>query len=201
MELREILNQHLLESSEILKIFSTNEEYLNSVTEAAEIIISSLQSGNKIITAGNGGSMCDAMHFASELSGRYRDDRDPIPAISISDPSHITCVGNDYGYDQIFSRYLTAHCNRGDIFFGITTSGNSQNIINACLSAKERNMRIVVLTSDRIGTLQTDYRDLVDVSIKTPSSKYADRIQELHIKIIHSIVDMVEKKLFKIKQN
>jgi D-sedoheptulose 7-phosphate isomerase len=201
MELREILNQHLLESSEILKIFSTNEEYLNSVTEAAEIIISSLQSGNKIITAGNGGSMCDAMHFASELSGRYRDDRDPIPAISISDPSHITCVGNDYGYDQIFSRYLTAHGNRGDIFFGITTSGNSQNIINACLSAKERNMRIVVLTSDRIGTLQTDYRDLVDVSIKTPSSKYADRIQELHIKIIHSIVDMVEKKLFKIKQN
>jgi D-sedoheptulose 7-phosphate isomerase len=201
MELREILNQHLLESSEILKIFSTNEEYLNSVTEAAEIIISSLQSGNKIITAGNGGSMCDAMHFASELSGRYRDDRDPIPAISISDPSHITCVGNDYGYDQIFSRYLTAHGNRGDIFFGITTSGNSQNIINACLSAKERNMRIVVLTSDRIGTLQTDYRDLVDVSIKTPSSKYVDRIQELHIKIIHSIVDMVEKKLFKIKQN
>jgi D-sedoheptulose 7-phosphate isomerase len=201
MELREILNQHLLESSEILRIFSTNEEYLNSVTEAAEIIISSLQSGNKIITAGNGGSMCDAMHFASELSGRYRDDRDPIPAISISDPSHITCVGNDYGYDQIFSRYLMAHGNTGDIFFGITTSGNSQNIINACLSAKERNMRVVVLTSDRIGTLQTDYRDLVDVSIKTPSSKYADRIQELHIKIIHSIVDMVEKKLFKIKQN
>lgn len=201
MELKEILNRHLLEASEILNAFSTNEEYLNSVTEAAEIIITALQSNNKIITAGNGGSMCDAMHFASELSGKYRDDRSPLPAIAISDPSYITCSGNDYGYQHIFSRYITAHGNPDDVFFGITTSGDSQNIIRACEEANNKGMKVVILSSDRMGTLQTDYKDFVDVLIKTPRSHYADRIQELHIKIIHSIVDMVEKKLFEIKQN
>ena len=195
MELKEILNQHLQEASNILRDFSTNTDYLNSVVEAAEIIITSLESGNKIISAGNGGSMCDAMHFAEELSGRYRNDRKGLAAVSISDPSHITCVGNDYGFNYIFSRYIQALGNPGDVFFGITTSGNSENIIRACMEAKNKDLMVVVLTSDCEGDLQVDYEDLVDVFIKTPSNRYADRIQELHIKIIHSLINMIEEKL------
>jgi D-sedoheptulose 7-phosphate isomerase len=195
MELKEILNQHLQEASNILRDFSTNTDYLNSVVEAAEIIITSLESGNKIISAGNGGSMCDAMHFAEELSGRYRNDRKGLAAVSISDPSHITCVGNDYGFNYIFSRYIQALGNQGDVFFGITTSGNSENIIRACMEAKNKEMKVVILTSDCEGHLQVDYDDLVDVFIKTPANRYADRIQELHIKIIHSLINMIEEKL------
>ena len=195
MELKEILKQHLQQASDILNDFINNDEYLSSVEEAAQTIITSLQNGNKIISAGNGGSMCDAMHFAEELSGRYRNDRKGLAAVSISDPSHITCVGNDYGFKYIFSRYLEALGNPGDVFFGISTSGNSENIICGCLEARRRNMKVVILTSDREGDLQVDYEDLVDVFIKTPSNKYADRIQELHIKIIHSLIDMIEQKL------
>ena len=195
MELKEILNQHLQEASNILRDFSTNTDYLNSVVEAAKIIITSLESGNKIISAGNGGSMCDAMHFAEELSGRYRMDRKGLAAVSISDPSHITCVGNDYGFNYIFSRYIESLGNQGDVFFGITTSGNSENIIRACMEAKNKDMKVVILTSDCEGTLQVDYDDLVDAFIKTPSNRYADRIQELHIKIIHSLIHMIEEKL------
>jgi D-sedoheptulose 7-phosphate isomerase len=195
MELKEILNQHLQEASNILRDFSTNTDYLNSVEEAAKIIITSLESGNKIISAGNGGSMCDAMHFAEELSGRYRMDRKGLAAVSISDPSHITCVGNDYGFNYIFSRYIESLGNQGDVFFGITTSGNSENIIRACMEAKNKDMKVVILTSDCEGTLQVGYDDLVDAFIKTPSNRYADRIQELHIKIIHSLIHMIEEKL------
>ena len=195
MELKEILKQHLQQASDILNDFINNDQYLSSVEEAAQTIITALQNGNKIISAGNGGSMCDAMHFAEELSGRYRNDRKGLAAVSISDPSHITCVGNDYGFKYIFSRYLEALGNPGDVFFGISTSGNSENIICGCLEARRRNMKVVILTSDREGDLQVDYEDLVDVFIKTPSNKYADRIQELHIKIIHSLIDMIEQKL------
>ena len=195
MELKEILKQHLQQASDILNDFINNDQYLSSVEEAAQTIITSLQNGNKIISAGNGGSMCAAMHFAEELSGRYRNDRKGLAAVSISDPSHITCVGNDYGFNYIFSRYLEALGNPGDVFFGITTSGNSENIIRACMEAKNKDMKVVILTSDREGDLQSDYEDLVDVFIKTPSNRYADRIQELHIKIIHSLIDMIEQKL------
>ena len=196
MELREILKQHLKEASDILKDFSSNEKYLRSVEEAALIIIQSLNSGKKIISAGNGGSMCDAMHFAEELTGRFRDDRNPIPAISISDPSHITCVGNDYGFDQIFSRYLDAVGNEGDVFFGITTSGNSNNITRALVTAKRKGMRTVILTSDRPESdVRLKFNHLIDNTILTPRNKYADRTQELHIKIIHSLIDMIERKL------
>ena len=195
MELKEILKQHLQQASDILNDFINNDQYLSSVEEAAQTIITSLQNGNKIISAGNGGSMCDAMHFAEELSGRYRNDRKGLAAVSISDPSHITCVGNDYGFNYIFSRYLEALGNPGDVFFGITTSGNSENIIRACMEAKNKDMKVVILTSDREGDLQSDYEDLVDVFIKTPSNRYADRIQELHIKIINSLIDMIEQKL------
>jgi D-sedoheptulose 7-phosphate isomerase len=196
MELKEILKTHLQEASSILNDFINNDEYLNSVTEAAETIITSLSNGNKIISAGNGGSMCDAMHFAEELSGRYRGNREALAAVSISDPSHITCVGNDYGFDQIFSRYLDAIGNDGDVFFGITTSGNSDNITRAIVTAKRKGMKVVILTSDRPESdIRLLFSHLIDNIILTPVNKYADRTQELHIKIIHSLIDMIERQL------
>jgi D-sedoheptulose 7-phosphate isomerase len=196
MELKEILKEHLNQASDILNDFINNDEYLSSVEEAAQTIITALQNGNKIISAGNGGSMCDAMHFAEELSGRWRDDRKPLAAISVSDPSHITCVGNDYGFDRIFSRYIEAIGNTGDVFFGITTSGNSGNICRATISAKNKGLKVVILTSDRPESdIRSLFRDSVDNIILTPQNKYADRTQELHIKIIHSLIDMIERKL------
>lgn len=196
MELKEILKEHLNQASDILNDFINNDEYLSSVEEAAQTIITALQNGNKIISAGNGGSMCDAMHFAEELSGRWREDRKPLAAISVSDPSHITCVGNDYGFDQIFSRYLDAVGNEGDVFFGITTSGNSNNITRALVTAKRKGMRTVILTSDRPESdVRLKFNHLIDNTILTPRNKYADRTQELHIKIIHSLIDMIERKL------
>lgn len=196
MELKEILKEHLNQASDILNDFINNDEYLSSVGEAAQTIITALQNGNKIISAGNGGSMCDAMHFAEELSGRWREDRKPLAAISVSDPSHITCVGNDYGFDQIFSRYLDAVGNEGDVFFGITTSGNSNNITRALVTAKRKGMRTVILTSDRPESdVRLKFNHLIDNTILTPRNKYADRTQELHIKIIHSLIDMIERKL------
>lgn len=196
MELKEILKEQLNQASDILNDFINNDEYLNSVEEAAQTIITALQNGNKIITAGNGGSMCDAMHFAEELTGRWRDDRKPLSAISISDPSHITCVGNDYGFDQIFSRYIEAVGRKGDVFFGITTSGNSANITRAVVSAKSYGLNVVILTSDRPDSdIRGLFSEYVDNIILTPVNKYADRTQELHIKIIHSLIDMIERKL------
>lgn len=195
MELKEILKKHLQQSSDFLQDFSSNDSQLQLVEEAAKTIISALKTGNKIISAGNGGSMCDAMHFAEELAGKWRNDRKPLPAISISDPSYLTCVGNDYGFDEIFARYIEALGQPGDIFFGITTSGNSENIIRACLSAKRKDMIVILLTSDNHGFLQNDFEAYVDHYIKTPPNRYADRIQELHIKIIHSLIDMIEQNL------
>ena len=195
MELKEILKEHLQQSSDFLQDFSSNDYYIQLVEEAANQIITALNSGRKIITAGNGGSMCDSMHFAEELVGKWRNPRNPIPAISISDPSYLTCVGNDFGFAEVFARYVQALGQPGDIFFGITTSGNSENLIRACLKAKEKGMIVIILTSDTPGFLQNDFSDYVDHYVKTPPNKYADRIQEIHIKIIHSLIDMIEKNI------
>jgi D-sedoheptulose 7-phosphate isomerase len=135
--------------------------------------------------------MCDAMHFAEELSGRYREDRKALPAIAIADASHITCTGNDYGFDFIFSRYVEAIGNKNDVLFAISTSGNSKNILNAISAAKEKGMKVIGLTGKDGGKMAM----LCDVEIRAPFSKYSDRVQEIHIKIIHSLIDYIEKTL------
>jgi len=135
--------------------------------------------------------MCDAMHFAEELSGRFREDRKPLAAISISDPSHISCVGNDYGYDKVFSRYIDALGNKGDVLLAISTSGNSVNVINAIYAAKEKGMTIIGLTGKDGGKMAK----LCDIEVRAPHSKYADRAQEIHIKIIHSLIHFVETEM------
>jgi D-sedoheptulose 7-phosphate isomerase len=147
-------------------------------------MVNSLSAGGKIISCGNGGSMCDAMHFAEELTGRFRDDRPSIAAIAISDPSYITCTANDYGFDHIFSRFIEGNGNEGDVLLAISTSGNSMNIIRAATSARSRGMKVVALTGKDGGRLA----GLCDVEIRAPLSEYADRAQEIHVKVIHSLI-------------
>ncbi|TSJ39096.1 D-sedoheptulose 7-phosphate isomerase [Fluviicola chungangensis] len=181
---------HFNEALEILQKFNnaTNHQLIG---DAGNIMVSAIRSGGKIISCGNGGSMCDAMHFAEELTGRYRDDRKAIPALSISDPSHISCVGNDYGYDFIFSRYLEAIGQHGDVLLAISTSGNSKNVLRAIEVAKAKGMKIVGLTGKDGGKMA----GLCDVEIRAPHSDYADRAQEIHIKVIHTLIDFIEHQL------
>jgi len=181
---------HFSEALEILQKFN-NPENFSRIQTAGDLMVTSLKNKGKIISCGNGGSMCDAMHFAEELTGRYRGDRPAIPAISISDPSHISCVGNDYGFDHIFSRYLEAVGNSGDVLLAISTSGNSKNVINAIEIAKSKGMKIVALTGKDGGKIAS----MVDVEIRAPHSTYADRAQEIHIKVIHSLIDHIESNL------
>ncbi len=183
------IKKHFEEAQDILTYFLSDDKNFENIESAGRLMVDALRSGHKIISCGNGGSMCDAMHFAEELTGRYRDDRKPLAAISISDPSHIACVGNDYGYDFVFSRYIDAVGNKGDILLAISTSGNSKNVINAIESAKKKGMKVVGLTGKDGGQMAR----LCEVEIRAPHSSYADRAQEIHIKCIHSLIDFVER--------
>ncbi|MDB5887963.1 MAG: phosphoheptose isomerase [Rhodocyclales bacterium] len=182
------LLSHLQEASELLAHVIKDEALLAEVAKAGDLLVECLRAGGKVITAGNGGSHCDAMHFAEELSGRYRDNRPALAALCVSDPSHITCVGNDYGFEFIFSRQVEALGRVGDIFLGISTSGNSANILAAIKVARERGLKIIVLTGKDAGKM----KGLADAEIVVPHFGYADRIQEIHIKFIHALIDHVE---------
>ncbi len=175
----------------MLQAFLAQPANLAAVEQAAAFMSYCLKQGAKIISCGNGGSMCDAMHFAEELSGRYRDDRGPIAAISISDPSHITCVGNDHGFDQVFARFVQALGREGDVLLAISTSGNSANVLRAAEVAREKHMHVIGLTGKDGGKLA----ELCTVEVRVPHNGYADRIQEVHIKIIHAFIDHIERDL------
>ena len=183
------IKQHFLEAQTILSDFISDENNFVKINAAAEMMVTSIRHGGKIITCGNGGSHCDAMHFAEELTGRFRGDRKSLPAIAISDPSYISCAANDYGFDHIFSRFVEGLGNSNDVLLAISTSGNSANVINAVNAAKEKGMRIVVLTGKSGGKLAS----LADVEIRAPHSEFADHAQEIHIKVIHSIILRIEE--------
>jgi D-sedoheptulose 7-phosphate isomerase len=182
------IRKHFEEAQSILNEFLNNANLIK-IEEAGKVLVNAIKNGKKIISCGNGGSMCDAMHFAEELSGRYRNDRPAFPAISISDPSHISCVANDYGYDAVFSRMVEAIGQSGDVLFAISTSGNSQNVIHAINAAKLKNMLVIALTAKAGGKIA----QLCDVEIRAPYSDFSDRAQEIHIKIIHSLIDYIER--------
>ena len=183
------IKHHFEEAQGILTNFLANEQNFLKIEQAGQMMVEALKTNHKIISCGNGGSMCDAMHFAEELSGRYRDDRKALAAIAISDASHLTCVANDYGFDKIFSRFVEGLGNSGDVLLAISTSGNSANIINAIKAAKEKGMKVIGLTGKNGGEIAA----LCDVEIRAPHSDYADRVQEIHIKIIHSLIDFIER--------
>lgn len=179
---------HFLEAQSLLGQFIADESNFEKIKQAGDAMISSIKKGGKVISCGNGGSMSDAMHFAEEMTGRFRENRGPIPAVAISDPAHITCISNDYGYDYIFSRYVESIGRPGDVLLAISTSGNSQNVINAVLAAKANKMFVVALTGKDGGKMA----EMVDLEIRTPMSQWADRVQEIHIKIIHSLIHYIE---------
>ena len=188
----EIIRANFLEAQRTLIDFISSEETFNIIALAGDALVKAFANDKNVISCGNGGSMCDAMHFAEELSGRFRQDRKPLASVSISDPSHISCVGNDYGYEFIFSRYLEALGNTGDVLLAISTSGNSKNVLNAIKVAKVKGMKVIGLTGKDGGAMAA----LCDIEIRAPHSKYADRAQEIHIKVIHSLIHYVEAEMF-----
>ncbi len=190
--MKETIINNLKEASAVLDSFMKKQENIANIEKAGEILSSAVSAGNKVISCGNGGSMCDAMHFAEELTGRFKNDRPALPAVSISDPSHITCVANDFGFDFIFSRFIEGLGRGGDVLLAISTSGNSPNVIKAAEAALEKGMKIVALTGKTGGLLAK----LADVEIRVDGGKYSDRVQEVHIKVIHILVELIEKAVF-----
>lgn len=189
--LKPIIKHNLEESARVLNEFLSDPLAIDSMEGAARLMIQALSSGKKIISCGNGGSMSDAMHFAEELTGRFRKNRNSLPAIAISDPAFITCAANDFGYENIFSRFIEGMGNEGDVLLAISTSGNSANILNAVAAAKNKKMHCIALSGKSGGKLAP----LCDVSVIAPNSEWADRIQEIHIKVIHCFIDCIEQQL------
>ena len=191
MDIRETIFKSLDEARRTLEEFMSSPSTLDKIEKAAQICVEALREGNKIISCGNGGSLCDATHFAEELTGRYRDSRCPLPAIAINDPAYMTCVGNDFGFQNVFSRYVEGVGSKGDVLLAISTSGNSQNILDAVAKAQQRGMKVISLTSLGVNKLSS----LSDVAICTPKTAHSDRIQEIHIKVIHILIQCIEEML------
>jgi D-sedoheptulose 7-phosphate isomerase len=185
----EHIKSSLREAKDALEGLLSDEATLGRIQSAAKILIEIFKNGGRIFSCGNGGSMCDAMHFAEELTGRYRKNRKGYPAVAISDPSHLTCVANDFGYDYIFSRYLESHGNQGDCLLAISTSGKSPNVLKAVETARSSGIKVIALT----GKTGSEMESRSDVCICTPGGSFADRAQELHIKVLHILIEMVER--------
>jgi len=187
----EHIRNSLTEAQRALDAFLGNEQTLTNIEQAARLLVTSFEAKGKVFSCGNGGSMCDAMHFAEELTGRYRKNRPGIAAVSISDASHISCVANDFGYDHIFSRYVESHGREGDVLLAISTSGKSPNVVKAAEAAKALGIKVIALTGKPGSLLE----GLADVCICAPGGDFADRTQELHIKVIHILIELVERSL------
>ncbi|MBY0415643.1 MAG: D-sedoheptulose 7-phosphate isomerase [Bdellovibrionales bacterium] len=181
----------LKDAQKVLNSFVANEDNIEKINSAISLMVESYKNDGRMFSCGNGGSLCDAMHFAEELTGRFRKERKPLAAMAINDPSHLTCVANDYGYDVVFSRYIEAWGNKGDVLLALSTSGNSPNVVLAVEAAKNKGMKVVGLLGKGGGKL----KDMVDVAIVV-DSPISDRIQEVHIKCIHIFIEGIERSLF-----
>ncbi|AIV06421.1 MULTISPECIES: D-sedoheptulose 7-phosphate isomerase [Vibrio] len=188
---QDLIRSELNEAAEVLNKFLSDDHNIAQIEAAAKMIADSFKQDGKVLSCGNGGSHCDSMHFAEELTGRYRENRPGYAGIAISDPSHLSCVSNDFGYDFVFSRYVEAVGRKGDVLFGLSTSGNSGNILKAIEAAQAKGMKTIALTGKDGGKMA----GLADIEIRVPHFGYADRIQEVHIKIIHIIIQLIEKEM------
>ncbi len=188
----DLIRNSFLEAQQLLEMFVSEENNLKQVKAAGDLLVDAFRHGGKVFSCGNGGSLCDAMHFAEELTGRFRQERPALPAIAIADPSHLTCVSNDMGFDLVFSKYLEALGKDGDVLLAISTSGNSSNVLNAIDTARSLGMKVIGLTGKTGGEM----KNRCDVAIVVPWHRYSDRIQEIHIKIIHILIEYIEQALF-----
>ncbi len=188
MNLKNTITEQLKESQKVLDNFLSEPKHIQSIEEIALEMVACIKAGRKIMSCGNGGSHCDAMHFAEEMTGRFRGNRPALPAIAISDVSHISCVSNDFGFDYVFSRFIEGLGQKGDILLAITTSGNSKNILEALKTAQKKGIKTIGLTGKNGGKII----ELVDLALVVPHFGYADRIQEIHIKIIHILILIIE---------
>ena len=188
----DLIKNSFLEAQQVLEAFISDEKNLGQVKNAGDLLVDMFRQGGKVFSCGNGGSLCDAMHFAEELTGRFRHERAALPAIAIADPSHFTCASNDMSFDSVFSKYLEALGNRGDVLLAISTSGNSSNILQAIDTAHVKGMKVIGLTGKTGGEM----KEKCDITIVVPWNKYSDRIQEIHIKIIHILIEYIEQALF-----
>jgi D-sedoheptulose 7-phosphate isomerase len=187
----EHIRSNLIEARDALDRLINHDVQLGHIEAGAALLIDALGRGRRVISCGNGGSMCDAMHLAEELSGRFRENRPAMAAVAISDPSYISCVANDYGYEQVFARFVEGNGTAGDILFAISTSGGSPSVVLAAQAARAKGMKVVGLT----GRPGSQLEHCVDVCICTSAGQYADRVQELHIKVIHILIELVERAL------
>lgn len=189
--MRELIQASCTAAGRNLKAFLAEAGNFAAIENAARLIAQGFARGGKVIAFGNGGSMCDAMHFAEELTGRFRRDRKALPAIALSDPSHLTCVGNDYGFEQVFARGVEAYAAAGDVVLGLSTSGNSPNVIRGLATARELGCHTIALLGKDGGQLA----GTCELQIIVPG-EHSDRIQELHTLILHIIIECVERLLF-----
>ncbi len=190
--MRQEIESSLGEASAALDALRREGETLAAIERAATLLVGIFERKGRVYACGNGGSMCDAMHFAEELTGRYRRNRVPLPATAISDAGHLTCTANDFGYEHVFARYVEAHGRSEDCLVALSTSGTSANIIRAAETARNLGMRVIVLSGKPSPSLGA----LSDVYICTPAGAFADRVQELHIKVLHILIELVERQLF-----
>ena len=190
------LKQHIVESlteaQSALESLLSNDGGLASIEDAASLLIQVFSQRGRVYACGNGGSMCDAMHFAEELTGRYRLGRGALAATAISDAGHLTCVGNDLGYEQVFSRYIEAHGRQGECLVALGARGTSKNIVRAAVVAKSLGMHVITLSGRESAALAA----LSDVYVCTPGGRFADRVQELHIKVLHILIELIERHFF-----
>ncbi len=187
----ERIKASLAEAAGVLQEFSGKESSLQTLKKAAELLCEAFRKGNKVIIFGNGGSMCDAMHFAEELTARFRKDRPALPAVALSDPAFLSCAANDFGYEEAFARGVEALAKPGDVAIGISTSGQSENVIRAMQAARSRNCYTLALLGKDGGKL----KGRCDLELVV-AAQTTDRIQEVHIKILHILTELVETELF-----
>jgi D-sedoheptulose 7-phosphate isomerase len=180
------------EAAATLGAFTRDAEAMAGVARFANAALATLERGRTLLACGNGGSICDAMHFAEEWTGRFRHDRRALPAIAFSDPATLTCIANDFGYDDVFARQVEAHGRAGDLLLAISTSGESTNVLRAVEAAK----RSAITTVGLLGRGGGRLREQVDIPVVVPLATTSDRIQEVHIKILHIVIEVVERRLF-----
>ena len=188
--MKEIFESSFREAAHRLDEFRHDEQTLNALVVIAQRLLGCFRKGGKVLVCGNGGSLADAMHFAEEWTGRFRNDRPPYPVIALSDPTHMSCVGNDYGFEEIFARPVAALGRPGDLLFVLSTSGRSQNLVRACQRAREAKMTVVGF----LGRGGGDVLPLCDLAVIAPGET-SDRIQELQMMALHVLIEAVEAKL------